>query len=181
MTLTRQKMEKILGLLASELASLRAGRATPALVEKIMVEAYETKMPLVELATITTPEPDQLVVTPFDQSIIKNMEKALGMDRGLGLQPVIDNEVIRIKIPPLTEEKRQELVKALHRRMESGRIMIRQARAEKMAEIKRGFEAHEIYEDERRRQEKELQKLTDEMTEKIQQMGQSKEQELMKI
>jgi len=177
----RQKMNQVLELLASDLAVLRVGRATPALVEKIMVEAYETKMPLVELATISSPEPNQLLITPFDQTIIKKIERALAMDRGLGLAPVIDGNLIRIKIPPLTEEKRKELVKVLHRKLEAARIMIRQVRAEKMAEIKRNFESKEIHEDERRQLGEEIQKITDEMTEKIEAMGQAKEQELMKF
>ncbi|PIU02108.1 ribosome recycling factor [Candidatus Shapirobacteria bacterium CG09_land_8_20_14_0_10_49_15] len=178
---TRQKMSHVLELLAAELATLKAGKATPALVERIMVDAYQTKMPVVELATITTPEPSQLLVAPFDQSVIRNIEKALALDRGLGLQPVIDGEVIRIKIPPLTEEKRKELVKLLQRQLESARIMIRQVRSEKMTQLKHAFENQEIFEDDRRGQERELQKLTDEMNEKIEEIGQRKEQELLRI
>lgn len=177
----RQKMNKVLELLSSELAGFKAGRATPAMVEKIMVEAYETKMPLVELATIATPKPDQLLITPFDQAIIKNIEKALSMDRGLGLSPVVDGNIIRLKIPPLTEEKRKELVKVLHQKLEAARVMIRQVRAEKMAEIRRAFESKEIHEDQRRQMGEDLQKLTDEMTEKVEEMGKTKEQELMQI
>jgi len=178
---TRQKMSHVLELLAAELATLKAGKATPALVERIMVDAYQTKMPVVELATFTTPEPSQLLVAPFDQSVIRNIEKALALDRGLGLQPVIDGEVIRIKIPPLTEEKRKELVKLLQRQLESARIMIRQVRSEKMTQLKHAFENQEIFEDDRRGQERELQKLTDEMNEKIEEIGQRKEQELLRI
>lgn len=178
---TRQKMNKVLELLASELASFKAGRATPVMVEKIMVEVYGTKMPLVELATISTPEPNQLLVTPFDQTIIKNIEKALSMDRGLGLSPIVDGNIIRLKIPSLTEEKRKELVKVLHQKLEAARVMIRQVRAEKMAEIRRAFEAKEVHEDQRRQMGEELQKLTDEMTEKVEEMGKTKEQELMQI
>jgi len=177
----RQKMNQVLELLASELAVFKAGRATPGLVEKIPVEAYEAKMPLAELATITAPEPNQLLITPFDQTIIKNIEKALSLDRGLGLSPVVDGTVIRLNIPPLTEEKRKELVKILHQKMEAAKIMIRQVRSEKMAELKRAFEKGEIYEDDRRQKEKELQALTDEMNEKIGQMGKSKESELLQI
>lgn len=178
---TRQKMSDVLAMLASELASFKAGRATPALVEKIMVEVYGTKMPLVELATISIPESNQLVVTPFDQTIIKNIEKALSMDRGLGLSPVVDGNAVRLKIPPLTEEKRKELVKVLHQKLEAARVMIRQVRAEKMAEIRRAFESKEIHEDQRRQMGEDLQKLTDEMTKKVEEMGKTKEQELMQI
>lgn len=174
-------MNQVLEMLGVELASFKAGRATPALVEKIIVEAYDTKMPLVELATISAPEPTQLLITPFDQVILKNIEKALSMDRGLGLSPVIDGTVIRLKISPLTEEKRQELVKVLHQKLEAARVMIRQVRAEKMAEIKRAFEAKKVHEDQRRQQQEELQKLTDEMIGKIEEMGKNKEQELLQI
>ena len=177
----RQKMNQILELLASELATFKAGRATPALVERIMVEAYNTKMPLVELATISAPEPKQLLITPFDQTIIKEIERALAVDRGLGLSPAVDGNAIRLKIPSLTEEKRQELVKVLHQKLESAKIMIRQARGEKMAEIKRAFEKRETHEDERRHQEEELQKITDEMTGRVEATGKAKEQELLQI
>lgn len=178
---TRQKMDKALALFASDLASLRAGRATPALVEKILVDVYNTKMPLVELAMIAVPQPNELLITPFDTSIAKNIQQALALDRGLGLSPVVDENVIHLKIPPLTEEKRRELVKILHQKMEAARIMIRQIRAEKMAEIKRDFENQQIHEDERRQQQEDLQKLTDEATEKIELVGKAKEQELLQI
>jgi len=95
----QEKMEKALEFLADELATLKTGRATPSLVEKVKVEAYETKMPLVELATITAPEPNQLVVTPFDQTIIKNIERAIAIDKELKVSPRIDGNLIRIKIP----------------------------------------------------------------------------------
>ncbi len=117
----RQKMEKALEILRQDLVSLKVGRATPDLVEQIQVEAYETKMPLVELATITSPEPNQLLITPFDQAIIRNIEKALALDRGLGLSPVVDGEVVRIVIPPISEERRKELTKLLGQKIESAR------------------------------------------------------------
>lgn len=176
----RQKMTKVIDLISSDFASLRAGRATPALVEKVIVEAYETKMPLVELATISG-QGSELTVSPFDQTIIRNIEKALSMDRGLGIMPSVDGNIIRLKIPPLTEEKRLELVKLLHQKMESAKIMIRQARGEFMAEAKRAFESKLIFEDERRNLEEEAQKLTDEMNGKIEEMGKAKEQELTTI
>ena len=133
----RQKMEKALEVLRQDLVSLKVGRATPDLVEQIQVEAYETKMPLVELATITSPEPNQLLITPFDQTIIRNIEKALALDRGLGLSPAVDGEVVRIVIPPISEERRKELTKLLGQKIESARIMIRLARQDKMQEMRR--------------------------------------------
>lgn len=175
----RDKMEKALEALRQDLAGLKTGRATPALVEKIMVEAYETRMSLVELATITTSGPSELLITPFDQTIIKNIERALALDRDLGLSPIIDETVIRVNIPPLNEERRQQLVKLLRQKLEAGRIMIRQVRREKMIEIKRRFEAKELNEDEKFRQEEELQELTDEFNQKIEEMGKEKEKELL--
>lgn len=172
-----QKMTKVIDLLVSDLGSLRAGRATPALIERVMVEAYETRMPLIELATISG-QGSELTVTPFDQTIIRNIEKALSMDRGLGIMPSVDGVIIRIKIPPLTEEKRLELVKVLQQKLEAAKIMIRQVRGEAMAEIKRGFETKELFEDDKRNLEEEIQKLTDEMNQKIEEMGKAKESEL---
>lgn len=164
-----------------DLVSLKVGRATPALIEQIQVAAYETKMALVELATITSPEPNQLVVTPFDQTIIRNIEKALAIDRELGLSPVIDGEVIRITIPPLNEERRKELTKLLGQKLEAARIAIRQIRQNKIREVRDAFENKEISEDEKFRREKELQDLTDEFNEKISEIGHQKEKQLLSV
>lgn len=177
----REKMEKALGVLADELATVRAGRANPALVEKIMVEAYETRMPLVELATITAPEPNQLVITPFDQSIIKNIELAISQNRELKLSPIVDENVIRIQIPPLTAERREEFIKQLRQKLEAGRVTIRQIRQDKRMELKRAFENKEMGEDEKFRLEEELQELTDEFMKRIEEMGKRKEAELRSV
>lgn len=178
---TRSRMTKVILLLAEELAGLKAGRANPAMIERILVEAYETKMPLVELATITTAPPNQLLVTPFDQAIIKNIEQALGLDRNLGLSVMADGGTIRVGIPSLTEERREQFVKILNQKLESAKIMVRQVRHDLMAEIKRSAEAKELNEDERFRQEEELQKITDEFVGKIEEMGKAKEAELLAI
>ncbi len=177
----REKMEKALEFLRQDLLSLKVGRATPALIEQIQVEAYETKMPLVELATITSPEPSQLVVNPFDQTIIKNIEKALSLDRELGLSPVIDGEVIRITIPPLSEERRKELTKLLGQKLEAGRIAVRQIRQNKMQEIRQAFENKEISEDDKFLKEKELQEITDEFNQKSSEIGHQKEKQLLTV
>lgn len=177
----RQKMEKVLEIFRTEIGLIKTGRATPALIEKVVVEAYETKMPLVELATITTPSANELLVAPFDQSIIRNIEKALGIDRGLGLMPILEENVIRLKIPPLTEERRKEFVKLLGQKLEGARIMIRQVRGEKMRGIRDAQQRKEITEDEHFQVEKELQKLTDEFNQKIEEIGKQKEQELLSV
>lgn len=178
---SRQKMNKVLELLRQDLATMRAGRATSALVEKIVVEAYGTKMTLMELATISTPDPSQLLVMPFDQSVIKNIETALAMDRGLGLSPSVDGNVIRLKVPPLTEERRRELVKLLGQKLEASRIMIRQVRGDKMHEIREASQEKEMNEDEVFRLEQDLQKLTDEFNQKIEEVGKAKQVELTTV
>lgn len=175
----RQRMEKTLGFLQDELAQIKTGRATPSLIEKIMVEAYETKMPLVELATISCPDPDKLLVTPFDQSIIRQIERAIASRKELGLSPVVDEEVIRIKIPPLTSERREELSRVLSQKLEAGRVAIRQIRHEERSGLKRQFEEKEINKDEWLSQMDKLQELTDEMNEEIGKMGKIKEEEIM--
>jgi len=177
----RQQMEKALGLLVQELASVKAGRANPAIVERVMVEAYETQMPLVELATITVPDPNYLAVTPFDQAVLNPIAKALSADRGLGLSVVVDNGVVRVNIPPLTEERRLELVKLIKQKAELARVMVRQIRHDKMAEMKRSFEEKQIDEDSRFKAEEELQKMTDEYNRKIDGLAEGKEKELMTV
>lgn len=177
----REKMEKALEFLADELATLKTGRATPSLVEKVKVEAYETQMPLVELATITAPEPNQLVVTPFDQTIIKDIERAIAIDKELKVSPRIDGNLIRIKIPPLTSERREEFIKLLNQKLEAGRVTIRRIRHDKMVELKRAFEAKEINEDEKFEFGKKLQDLTNEIMDRISQTGKKKEAELLTI
>jgi ribosome recycling factor len=177
----REKMDKALEALSNDLSSLRTGQASPNLVEQIMVEAYETRMPLLELATITTAGPDQLLVTPFDQSIIKNIERALTVDRNLGLSVHSEENVIHVKIPPLSEERRKEFTKILHQKLEAGRVMIRQVRHEAMGSIEQDFAAKQLGEDEKFRYQQDLQKLTDEFNKKIEEMGEKKEAELMKI
>lgn len=175
----KKRMLKTLNYLRDELAQIKTGRATPALVEKILVEAYETKMPLVELATITAPDPNELLVAPFDQSIAKNIEQAIAFRKELRLSPVVNGEVIRIKIPPLTAERRQELTKVLSQKLETGRVAVRQIRHEERSRIKSRLEEDETNEDEKRSDELKLQTITDETNDEIQKMGEVKKKEIM--
>jgi len=177
----RTKMNQALSAFSEDLSSLRVGQATPALIEKFMIEAYDTKMPLVELATITTSGPNQLLVTPFDQSVLKNIEKALSMDRDLGLTVKSQENNVHVQLPPLTEERRQEFIKLLKQKIEAARIMIRQVRHEQMEEVKRNFDAKQINEDEKFNQEKEVQEVTDDFNKKIEELGRQKEKELSTI
>jgi len=178
---TRQKMEKVLQMLGNDLRTLRAGAAHPAMIEKIQAEAYNTKMSLVELATISCPDPSTLLVTPFDVSIIKNITAAIADHKELGLFPSVEGNLIRLRIPPLSEERRQELVKLLGQKLEAARIMIRQIRGEKLREIRAAAAEKQINEDEEFRATQELQKITDEYNQKIEQAGKAKEQELLTI
>lgn len=177
----REKMGKALEVLSNDLSSLRTGQANPSLIEKIMVEAYETRMPLLELATITTAGPNQLLVTPFDQSIIKNIERTLTMERNLGLSVRSEENVIHVQIPPLSEERRKEFTKILHQKLEAGRVMIRQVRHEAMGSVENDFVAKQLSEDEKFRLQQDLQKLTDEFNGKIEEAGKKKEADLMTI
>ena len=170
------KFIKIIDLLKQDLSTIRTGRATPSLVENLEVSAYDTKMKLIELATITAPEPHLLMVVPYDQTNINEISKTIS-SANLGLNPVVDKEIIRISVPMLSEERRMELVKLMYQKLESGRVMVRQLRREIMDEIKANAEN----EDEEKRQEKELQDTVDKMIGEIDMLGETKKKELMAI
>jgi ribosome recycling factor len=176
------KMQKVLEFVKQDVATIRTGRATPALVENIVINAYggTTKMRIVELAQITTPDPQSLLITPYDQSIIGDIRRDI-VGANVGLTPVLDNNLIRIAVPALTSERRLEYVKMLHKKLEDGRVKIRQTRHDKMTEFKRQAEEGEMNEDDRKRLEEELQKLTDKMMEEIEAIAQSKEKELTTV
>ena len=178
----RQKMHKIVEFTRGDVATIRTGRANPAIVENVMINAYggTTKMRVMELATITSPEPAQLLLTPYDQSIIGDIRRDLEA-ANLGVVPVIDNNAIRMTFPALTTERRMEYVKMLHVKLEDGRVKVRQVRHEMMGDLKRAFEAREITEDDRHRTEKELQDLTDKMMAEIEAAGKAKEEDVMRI
>ena len=176
---SKEKMQKALELLRHDLATVRTGRAAPSLVENIVVLAYggSAKLRVMELATISATDPQTLTVTPYDGSIIGEIQKGI-MESGAGLNPVIDGQLIRISIPMLSEERRQELIKLMKQKLENGKIMIRQVRHEAMDEIKKD---EGLGEDEVARLEKEIQKETDDTMSQIDEMGKRKEEELMQI
>ncbi|MBI2195491.1 MAG: ribosome recycling factor [Candidatus Levybacteria bacterium] len=178
----REKMQKILEVLRSDLSTVRTGRAAPSLVENIVVSAYggSARLKVMELATITCPDSQTLAVTPFDGSIIGEIQKGI-IESGSGLNPVIDGQLIRIAVPMLSEERRQELIKLMKQKLENGRIMVRQARHEAMEEVKKQHNEKTIGEDDMVRLEKEIQKATDDTMLKIDEMGKRKEEELMQI
>ena len=178
----RLKMNKILDVLRTDLSTVRTGRAGPSLVENIVINAYggTQNLRVMELATIGSSDPQTLVITPFDSSIISEIQKGIAQAH-VGLNPVIDGQLIRISIPGLSEERRQELIHLMKQKLENGRIMVRQVRHEAMYEIKKQKDQKTISEDEADRSEKEVQKLTDELIEDIEGMGRKKEEELLQI
>ena len=176
----RAQMERALEAVRREFASVRTGKATPALLDTIRVDAYGSKMPINQLGTVSAPEPRMLVIQPWDKGLIGAIEKAI-RNAELGLNPVNDGNVIRIPIPPLTEERRREMVRLLHKLAEEGRVAVRHVRQEANKEIKKRQQAHELSEDDARRQLDEVQKLTDQYIARIDELLQAKEQEIMEV
>ena len=174
-----ERMDKTLQALRRDLATLRAGRASPALLEKVQAEYYGAMMPVNQLGSITTPDPRTLVIQPWDKSALAAIERAI-LKSDLGLTPVNDGEVIRISIPPLTEERRMELVKSTRKLGEEAKVAIRNIRRDANDEIKKK-EKSEISEDESRRYQEDIQKLTDRFIAEIDKMLAAKEKEITEL
>lgn len=176
------RMEKAYRVIVGDVATIRTGRASPALVEEIVCEVYEgsQRLKLKELASITVADTQTLVVTPWDQAILEEIFKCLQKSER-GLTPVKEANSLRIKLPPLTGERREEYLKLLGKKLEGGRVMIRQIRRDEMVEIRQAFENKELNEDEKFRLEQEVQKITDEVVEKIDELGKRKEEELLSV
>lgn len=172
-------MQKALDALITDIASVRTGRANSAMVENIVVKAYggAQHLKILEVASITVPDPQMLVIEPWDKSIIGEIKQGL-LAANVGLNPSIDGEKIRLLVPPMTTEDREKFVKMLHTKLENGRVAIRQVRADVVHDIKKGFEAKELTEDDKFEQEKAVQAITDEFIQKIAEVGEKKEQEL---
>lgn len=181
-TRVSSSFQKIIVIVASDIGGIRTGRATPSLVENIVVPAYggTQRLKVVELASISCPDPTEIVISPWDKSIIGDIRKGIEM-ANIGMNPSIDGEIIRITMPPLTTEDREKYVKLLSEKLESGRVMVRQVRADEMHEIKKKFEGKEISEDEKFAAEKRLQELTDQFIRKIEEMGDKKKAELLQL
>lgn len=176
----KQHMDDALEAVRREFASVRTGKATPALLDTIRVDAYGSKMPINQLATIGTPEATLLVVQPFDKSLIADIERAIQM-ADLGLNPANDGNLIRIPIPPLNEERRKEYARLLHKMAEEGRVSVRHARKTANDEIKVLMSEHEIGDDEGHRDLQAVQKMTDDHIVKIDELVEHKEKEVMAI
>lgn len=175
-----EKMKRAVGAVTRELAEIRGGRASPALVEHVTVEYYGTATPLKQLAAITAPEPRLLVVQPWDATLAQEIEKAI-QKAGLGITPVVDGKLIRIPIPPLTGERRSELTKLVHKVAEEARVSIRTLRRDANEAVKTLKNEKQIGEDESFKSQETIQKLTDRHIEQINALVKSKEQELQNV
>jgi ribosome recycling factor len=180
LTSAEGRMRGAIQVLHDDLAAIRTGRASPALVEKLPIEYYGTPAALMTLATISIPEPRTIMIKPFDSSTIKLIEKAIQASE-LGLNPNNDGKVIHLNLPPLTEERRRDLVKHVHHRLEESKVAIRNIRRDAHNDM-RDFEKEKlISEDELERGEEDLQKLTDKYVEEVGEQGKKKEAEIMEV
>ena len=177
---TRTRMENALDAVRREFATVRTGKAVPAMLDSVRVSAYGSRMPLNQVATVSAPDPSLLVVQPFDPSLLADVERAI-TSADLGLNPSNDGSLVRVPIPPLSEERRKRYVRLLHRMAEDGRVSVRQARHAGNDDVKKRLKAHETGEDEARRLMAEIQKLTVEYGEKIDTALAEKEKEVMAI
>ncbi len=174
------RMNKTLEAVREELAKIRTGKATTSLLDTVKVNYYGTMVPLKQVANITVPEPRLLAVQPWEKNLIPEIEKAI-MKSELGLNPTNDGKVVRIPFPPLTEERRKELVKLVKKMAEEGRIAIRNIRRDVNDHIKRAQKNHELTEDQEKDELEEIQKLTDEFIKKIDEILTEKEEEIMEV
>jgi ribosome recycling factor len=173
-------MEKAVDYMTHEFAAVRTGKASPALVENIDVEAYGASMKLKQLALITTPEARLLVIQPFDASTVKDIEKAIKESK-IGINPAVDGKIIRLPVPALSEERRRDLVKGIKQMAEEARVRVRSARREGIDGLKKAQKGGTITEDDLESYEKEAQKLTDSYVKRIDDALAAKEAEIMKV
>ncbi len=174
------KAEKTLVHVRQDLGTLRTGRATAQLLDPVTVEAYGTSMKIGEVATVQAPDSTLLVVSPWDKSLMENIEKGIAK-AGLNLNPVVSGDVIRIAVPPLTEEKRREMVKLLQKKIEAGRVMLRNIRAATKQDIEDQKGAEGVSEDDIKRDLQDLDKKLQNYIDQLDQLESSKEQELMTV
>ncbi len=175
-----KRMKSAIQSLEDDLAGIRTGRASPALIDKLSIEYYGSPVPLMQLATISVPEPRQLLIRPFDASSIKDIEKSI-LASDLGLTPINDGKVIRLNIPPLNEQRRVELTKIVGNRCEDARVAIRNVRRDAIKDL-RDFEKEKmISEDDLKRGEEDIQKITDKIIAQVSEVGEKKEEEIMEV
>lgn len=176
----QEKMEKSIQSLKKDLLTLRAGRANPAILDKVLVSYYGSEMPINQVANISTPDPRTIVIEPWDKSLMGEVERAI-LKSELGLNPTNDGNLIRINIPALTEERRAELIKVARKMGESSKVSIRNIRRDANDDLKKLEKNGEIPEDLARRSQDEIQKLTDRFIEEVEQTVANKEKEMMEI
>ncbi|MBV9282931.1 MAG: ribosome recycling factor [Chloroflexi bacterium] len=177
---TQQHMDKSLDVLRRELTTIRTGRANPSIIENVLVDYYGAPTQLQALATISSPDPRQLLVQPYDRSSVGAIEKAIRQS-DLGFNPTNDGNLIRIAIPPLTEERRRDLVKVVHKRVEEAKVAIRNVRRETNDHLRRRRKDKGITEDEEKRAQEHLQKATDRAIHEADVIGQAKETEILEV
>ena len=174
------RMKGAIQALEEDLSGIRTGRASPALVERLQVEYYGTPTPLMQLATINVPEPRQLLIRPFDASSLRAIERAI-QSSDLGLNPNNDGKAIRLNLPPLTEERRRDLVKVVNARLEEARVAVRNVRRDVIKEMREYEQEKLLSEDDRERGEEELQKITDKYISEVNNVGERKEREILEV
>ena len=180
MTTMENKMHKTVDALRVELASLRAGRATPALLDKITVDYYGTPTPINQVASVTVPEPRMIVIQPWEKNLIKEISKAIQMS-DLGLNPNSDGVVIRLNLPQLTEERRKDLVKVVNKKTEEYRVIARNLRRDANDQIKKLEKAKEVTEDDVKKASEKVQKITDGIMKDIDKVSENKQKEVMEV
>ena len=174
------KMKKSIEAVNADFASVRAGRANASVLDRISVDYYGSPTPIQQIAAIASPDPRQLVITPWDATALKPIERAI-QESDLGINPQNDGKSIRLNFPQLTEERRKELVKQIHKYSENGKVAIRNIRRDAMEAFKKKQKASEITEDDLKVAEKDLQKLTDDMCKEVDALLDKKEKELMAV
>jgi ribosome recycling factor len=177
---TESRMSRAVEAMERDFQGIRTGRASTAIVDRIQVEYYGTLTPLNQLAGISVPEAHQLVIQPWDRSVLGAIEKAI-LKSDVGLTPNVDGTVVRLNIPPLTEERRRDLVRVVHKRMEDAKVEIRNQRREAADDFKRRERDGDLGADEARRELESLQKLTDRWIDEVDRVGKQKEQEIMEV
>lgn len=175
-----RRMQKAIDALKQDLAALRTGRASSALVERIQVEYYGTPTPLNQVASIAVPEARQIVIQPWDRKLLTDIEKAI-QKSDLGINPNNDGQVIRLNIPPMTEERRRDLVKSLHKKLDEHKVAVRNIRRDVQDKLREREKKKEVSEDELKRSNERLQKLTDRFVDEMDKVGKSKEQEILEV
>ena len=177
---TNEKMEKCLQALERDYAAIRAGRANPSILDRVLVDYYGTPTPIVQMAQVSVPEPRTLAIQPWDASSIKGIEKAINMS-DIGINPMNDGKVIRLNFPPLTEERRKEIVKDISKRNEEAKIAIRNVRRDAIDDVKKLKKDNEITEDDVKSAEKQIQDYTDKAIKQAEEITDKKEKEILSI